>query len=93
MPDTELPMKLCEVLQQMADRTKMDEFKEVIRISDGDWAFNNIRRMVKQGAGWEALGHNHPVKRWGMERAGLKIQGLEEVLTYRGKEVVPNSKL
>ena len=47
MPDTELPMKLCVLLWSMADKTKMDEFREVMRISDEDWAVNNIRRMVK----------------------------------------------
>ena len=93
MLETELPLKLHEVLWHMADKTKMDEFREVIRISDKNWAFNDIQRMVKQGAGWEVPGCNHPAKGWGLERAGLEIQGLEEVLTYRGKEFVPPSKL
>ena len=77
----------------MADRTKTDEFKEAVRISDKDWAFNDLRKMVEEGTGWEALGHNHPAKRWGMVRANLEIQGPEGILTYRGKEVMPPSKL
>ena len=32
MPETELPQKLREVLRQMATKTKMDEFREVIRV-------------------------------------------------------------
>ena len=52
MPDMELPMELYKVLRQMAARTKTDEVKEAARISDEDWAFNKLWRMVKQGTGW-----------------------------------------
>ena len=49
--------------------------------------------MVKQGTGWEALGHIHPAKRWGTVRTNLEIQDPEGILTYRGKEVMHPSKL
>ena len=39
------------------------------------------------------LSHHHLSKEWGLERSGLKIEGPVRVMTYRGKEFIPPSRI
>ena len=88
-----MPQRLQETLKRMATKSRQVSPPQKTFSEDEDWAFNDVWRMVKQGAGWEALGRHHPAKGWGLERSELEIQGPTGLMTYKGKEFVPPSKL